>query len=31
MECLEKCAKVSFKKGKLVSTGNIVIDDGTEI
>ena len=23
---LEKCAKASFKKGKLASTGNIVID-----
>ena len=28
---LEKCAKASFMKGKLVSTGNIVIDDDTEI
>ena len=28
---LEKCAKASFKKGKLASTGNIVIDDDTEI
>ena len=28
---LEKCAKASFKKGKLTSTGNIVIDDDTEI
>ena len=28
---LEKCAKTSFKKGKLASTGNIVIDDDTEI
>ena len=28
---LEKCAKASFKKGKLTSTGKIVIDDDTEI
>ena len=28
---LEKCAKASFKKGKLASTGNVVIDDDTEI
>ena len=28
---LEKCAKASFKRGKLASTGNIVIDDDTEI
>ena len=28
---LEKCAKASFMKGKLASTGNIVIDDDTEI
>ena len=28
---LEKCAKASFKKGKLTSTGNIVIDVDTEI
>ena len=28
---LEKCAKASFKKVKLVSTRNIVIDDDTEI
>ena len=28
---LEKCVKASFKKGKLASTGNIVIDDNTEI
>ena len=28
---LEKCAKASFKKGKLASTVNIVIDDDTEI
>ena len=28
---LEKCAKASFKKGKLASTGNIVIDNDTEI
>ena len=28
---LEKCVKASFKKGKLASTGNIVIDDDTEI
>ena len=28
---LEKCAKASIKKGKLASTGNIVIDDDTEI
>ncbi|CAH3171077.1 unnamed protein product [Porites lobata] len=32
MECgLEKCAKASFMKGKLASTGNIVIDVNTEI
>ena len=28
---LEKCAKAIFKKGKLTSTGNIVIDVDTEI
>ena len=28
---LEKCAKASFKKGKLVSTGNIVTNDYTAI
>ena len=28
---LEKCAKASFKKGKLTLTGNIVIDVDTEI
>ena len=28
---LEKCAKVGFKKGKLVSTGNIAIDDDSRI
>ena len=28
---LEKCAKASFNKGKLASTGNVVIDDDTEI
>ena len=28
---LEKCAKASFKKGKLTSTRNIVIDVDTEI
>ena len=28
---IEKCAKASFKKGKLTSTGNIVIDVDTEI
>ena len=28
---LEKCAKASFKKGKLASNGNIVIDYDTEI
>ena len=28
---LEKCAKARFKKGKLTSTGNIVIDVDTEI
>ena len=27
---LQKCAKASFKKGKLTSTGNIVIDVDTE-
>ena len=27
----EKCVKASFKKGKLASTGNIVIADNTEI
>ena len=26
-----QCAKASFKKGKLASTGNIIIDDETEI
>ena len=26
---LEKCAKASFKKGKLASTGNIIIDEYT--
>ena len=24
---LEKCAKASFKKGKLTSTGNIIVDE----
>ena len=28
---INKCAKASFKKGKLASTGNIVIDDDAEI
>ena len=28
---LEKYAKASFMKGKLASTGNIIIDDDTEI
>lgn len=28
---LEKCAKASFKKGKLASTGNIIIDEYTAI
>ena len=28
---IEKSAKANFKKGKLASTGNIVIDDDTEI
>ena len=28
---LEKCAKASFKRGKLVSTGNIEISDDTAI
>lgn len=28
---LEKCAKVSFKEGKMTSTGNIAIADDTEI
>ena len=28
---LEKCAITSFKKGRLTSTGNIVIDKDTEI
>ena len=28
---LEKCAIASFKKGRLTSTGNIVIDKDTEI
>ena len=28
---LEKCAKASFKKGKLASTGNIIIDEHTAI
>ena len=28
---LKKCAKASFKKGKLASTGNRVIDDDTQI
>ena len=28
---LEKCAKANFKKGKLASTGNIVIDDDMKI
>ena len=28
---LEKCDKASFKKGKLASTGNIVVADDTEI
>ena len=28
---LEKCAKASFKEGKMTSTGNIAIADDTEI
>ena len=28
---LEKCAKANFKKGKLASTGNIVIGDDIKI
>ena len=28
---LEKCAKASFKKGKLASTGNIIIDEYTAL
>ena len=28
---LEKCAKGNFKRGKLASTGNIVINDDTEV
>ena len=28
---LEKCAKANFKKCKLASTGNIVIDDDIKI
>ena len=28
---LEKCAKANFKKGKLASTGNIIIDDDMKI
>ena len=28
---LEKCAKANFKRGKLASTGNIVINDDTEV
>ena len=28
---VEKCAKANFKKGKLASTGNIVIDDDMKI
>ena len=28
---LEKCAKANFEKGKLASTGNIVIDDDMKI
>ena len=28
---LEKCAKASFKKGKLASTGNIIIEEYTAI
>ena len=28
---LEKCAKANFKKGKLASSGNIVIDDDIKI
>ena len=28
---LEKCAKASFRRGKLTSTGNIVKDDDREI
>ena len=28
---LEKCAKANFKKGKLASTGTIVIDDDIKI
>ena len=28
---LEKCAKASFKKGKLASTGNIILDEDTAI
>ena len=28
---LENCAKANFKRGKLASTGNIVINDDTEV
>ena len=28
---LKKCANASFKKGKMASTGNIVIGDDTQI
>ena len=28
---LEKCAKANFERGKLASTGNIVINDDTEV
>ena len=28
---VEKCAKANFKKGKLASTGTIVIDDDIKI
>ena len=28
---LEKCAKASFKKGKLASTGNMIIDEYTAL
>ena len=28
---LEKCARASFKKNKVTSTGNVAINDDTEI
>ena len=28
---LEKCAKANFKRSKLASTGNVVINDDTEV